>query len=303
MCCSRTYSHRPRWERTRRARALAKSLWDLASVIHPFPVLVVVLMSAVLLVIAQHGHVDGAFTSRAVSVVLLSQIAVGAYNDYHDRFYDARMQPAKPIPSGRVRPQVAGALALVAVVLFVPLAASFGWGAFGLASLGLAAGLAYDQWLKPTPWSILGYLTGFLALITWIWYVTSSLPAWFPLMYLAGPFVLAAVHLAQSFPDIETDRELGQRGLAATLGVKGTFLALVALYAASLLGAVVLSVSYLNYPALLLDSASFIMVAPVMRLRSRCIADPSARVGVFYRIAISIGTLVLATVLTLSHWT
>lgn len=271
--------------------------------IHPFPVMVVVLMSALLLVIAQHGHVGGAFTSRAVSVVLLSQIAVGAYNDYHDRFYDARMQAAKPIPSGRVRPQVAGALALVAVMLFVPLAASFGWPAFGLASLGLAAGLAYDQWLKPTPWSILGYLIGFLTLITWIWYVTSSLPAWFPLLYLAGPFVLGAAHLAQSFPDIETDRELGHRGLAATLGVEGTFLALVALYAASLLGAVVLSVSFLNYRALVLESASFVMAVPIVRLRPRCIADPSARAGVFYRITIAIGTLVLATVLTLSRWT
>lgn len=302
MSSPNTNSRRPRAAQTREPSALARWLWGLASVIHPFPVIVVVLTSAVLLVIAQRGHVGGVFTARAVGVVLLSQIAVGAYNDYHDRFYDARMQAAKPIPSGRFSPGAAGALAAVAVLLFVPLAASFGWPAFGLASLGLAAGLAYDRWLKPTPWSILGYLIGFLALITWIWYITSSIPAWFPLLYVVGPFVLGAAHLAQSFPDIETDRDLGQHGLAVTLGTEGTFMALLALYVVAFLGALGLSVRFLDYPGIVLEIASFALAVPVARLRSRCIADPAARIGVFYRISIAIGTLVLATVITLSRW-
>lgn len=201
----------------------------LATVIHPFPVAAVLLTSALLLRLAHGAPLPMGLFLRAMGVILLSQVTVGALNDFLDREADARWQPHKPIPRGQVRPEAALALATGAGLLFLPVAASFGWIAFLLSLLGLSAGLLYDLRLKSLPWSFLGYVIGFLSLLTWIWLVAGQLRPGFLLVLPAGAALVTAAHLGQSLPDIETDRLQGARGLAVLLGPAAAARAVVVL--------------------------------------------------------------------------
>lgn len=198
--------------------------------VHPFPVGVVVLTSVGLLTVAR-GTVPGpGLLARVMTVVLLSQIAVGALNDYRDRYTDARTQPEKPIPSGLVSPREALVLTVGAGLALPVAAAAFGGWSVAIATVGTAAGLAYDLGLKRTPLSFLAYVVAFLCLVTWLWLVAGSLTPIFFAMYPAGACLLTAAHLANAFPDIEIDRSLGQRGLSAILGPRRTLIAILTLY-------------------------------------------------------------------------
>jgi 4-hydroxybenzoate polyprenyltransferase len=199
-------------------------------VTHPFPATVVVTTTLILVVIAHGGNPGLGFLARCFGVILTSQIAVGALNDYLDREIDAVTQPDKPIPAGLVGAPVALALTIISLTLLLPLAATFGAASLGLMALATASGLAYDLWLKPTPFSVVAYLVSFLTLVTWIWEVAGRFTPLFVLVYPAGAAALLAAHLANSYPDVETDRALGQAGLAALLGPVWTFRILLIAY-------------------------------------------------------------------------
>jgi 4-hydroxybenzoate polyprenyltransferase len=207
-----------------------------AQLIHPFPVAVVVLTSGVLLELAHHGGLGISVLARACAAVLFSQIAVGALNDYIDRFSDALVQPDKPIPSGVADPRTALILVAVGLAGLVPLALSFGPISLLLLGAGTAAGLAYDLRLKRTPLSVTGYIVGFLLLVTWIWWVAGTLSPGFLILYPVGALLVTAAHLAQSLPDIETDWEVGAHGLAVSLGVRGSTAVILICYLALALG-------------------------------------------------------------------
>lgn len=193
-------------------------LWAVIRLIHPFPAATVVLTSGVLIVVAHHGFPGGLFLIRALAVVAATQVPVGALNEYIDRDLDARSQPDKPIPSGCVSPRTALWMVAVGLIALIVLGASFGLLPLAVILLGTAGGLAYDLWLKPTAFSIAGYIVGFLSLLTWIWLIAGRFFPAFLLVYPAGVLALVAAHLAQSYPDIESDRSLGERGLAVRLG-------------------------------------------------------------------------------------
>jgi 4-hydroxybenzoate polyprenyltransferase len=209
--------------------------------IHPFPVAVVVVTSAVLLELAHHGGLGASVLVRACLTVLCSQVAVGALNDYVDRFSDAQVQPDKPIPSGVATPFTALVLVGVGLLGLVPAALSFGALSFVLIGAGTAAGLAYDLVLKRTPFSVMGYIVGFLLLVTWIWFIAGRLSPGFLILYPAGALLVTAAHLAQSLPDVETDRAVGARGLAVALGVRGSVLTILLCYLALTLGTITIA--------------------------------------------------------------
>jgi 4-hydroxybenzoate polyprenyltransferase len=199
-----------------------KTVIGLIRSIHPFPVTVVLLLSALLLLVAHGGALPAGTFLRALGVVLLQQVSVGAFNDYVDRHDDALVQPYKPIPSGVVSAGAVLSLGIVSLLLLMPLAITFGAAAFALVISGTAGGLLYDFWLKPTPLAVAGYILGFLSLVTWIWLVAGALSWRFAIVYPAGAALLLAAHLAQSLPDIDSDRTLGHRGLAAVVGPAAT---------------------------------------------------------------------------------
>lgn len=248
--------------------------------IHPFPVAVVVVTSGALLELAHHGGLGPAVLVRGCATVLFSQVAVGACNDYVDRFDDARVQPDKPIPSGAAGPATALWLVTFGLTGLVPLAISFGPLSFVLIGVGTAFGLGYDLVLKRTPLSVLGYLGGFLLLVTWIWEVAGRLTPGFWILYPAGALIVISAHLAQSLPDIETDREVGAAGLAVALGVRGSVAVILACYMVLASGTIVLALRA-GAPLLLLAPIAGISVvlAAILRLRSAGYTRPARSVA------------------------
>lgn len=222
-------------------RTFARRLITLARLTHAFPTAFVVLLSACLLAVVHGDPPPVRITLPVLVTVLLSQISVGTLNDYVDRDLDALMQASKPIPSGEVPPQWARRVAVTAGLL-VPLAAlPLGPVPVLVAAVGLMGGLGYDLWLKPTPFSAAGYLVGFLSLITFVWVAAGTLSGWFFLVFPAGTGLVLGAHLANSYPDVETDRRLGLRGLAVLLGPAKTRLIALASVAIVAVGGLLLS--------------------------------------------------------------
>lgn len=281
-------------------RTFLGSLLGAVRLVHPFPVTVVVVTSVVLVVVAHHGSPGAGFLARAAGVVLLSQIAVGALNDFLDRDLDRIAQPDKPIPAGIVSDRVAVYMVVVGLGLMVPLALTFGPIAFLLTLLGTGAGLAYDAWLKPTVFSWLGYLVGFLALATWIWTVGAHFTPWIFVIYLGGPIVLLAAHLAQSFPDIETDRETDQNGLAVHLGARTTFWTIEGALLAADSGGTFVALLRRSPGGVALCALGLGLALAIIGLHRGAVVNRKERVSVFRLTALAIAAIVLGTLLAIT---
>ncbi len=258
---------------------------------HPFPSALVVGTSVVLLLIARGGWPGLSVLLRAAGTIALSQIAVGSLNDLHDRETDARFQPEKPIPSGLVSFQAARVMVGVSLAGVAVVAGSFGPLALLIALVGTGGGLAYDLWLKPTPFSIVGYSAGFLSLITFLWLVAGRLDAWFLLAYPAGVFVVLAAHLSQSFPDLESDTELGLRGLAVHLGSLGSLIVIFMVYTVVLLAGLAAATIAGSLPSLALVSASVPLSVLALLNGRAALIKRSARITMFHLMAPALALL------------
>jgi 4-hydroxybenzoate polyprenyltransferase len=158
--------------------------------------------------------------------ILLSQLSISALNDWADRDRDAAAHRPRPVAVGRIQPAVALGLAMVFALGSIPGALAFGPMAATVLLIGLLAGWAYDLWLKPTALSFLPFAVAFPLLPTWIGLVAGrSLSSLFWLIP-AGAFLAAAIHLADSLPDITTDAGSGLRTLAVRLGSSRTIVAI-----------------------------------------------------------------------------
>lgn len=280
----------------------ARRLVAFIRLIHPFPVSVVLLTSASLLVVARSTVPDPGLLIRAMTVVLLSQISVGALNDYMDRHSDARIQPDKPIPSGLVSAREALILAVAAGAALPVAAASFGASSVVIAGLGTAAGLAYDLRLKTTPFSFLAYVVAFLCLVTWIWLVAGRLTPVFFTIYPAGVCLLTAAHLANAFPDIEIDISQGHRGLSAILGPRRTLTLILALYGLVAIFTAALAAAAASVPALALAVAASSLAVRAGVAGFSALDRRSIRKAVFRLLAPAIGLLALAAFVALSRF-
>jgi 4-hydroxybenzoate polyprenyltransferase len=272
-----------------------------ARLIHPFPSAIVVATSVIMLAAAQQRVPQPLTAVRVGCVVLLSQISIGALNDYLDREVDARTQPDKPLPSGLVSPGAALALAIASGALVVPAALTFGPWAGVLAGVGTAAGIAYDLWLKPTPLSFLAYVVAFLSLATWVWLVSGKLTSKFALVYPAGAALLITAHLANAFPDIESDRDLGQRGLAVLLGPVGTLRLLTALYSAGALAGAGLSLWSGTRLALACCTGGLAIVWSTYLFGMARIGDRASRKTVFRLVAAALAVLAFGCLLAFAR--
>ena len=74
---------------------------------------------------------------RIFAMVLCSQFAVGAFNDYCDADLDARVKPTKPIAAGLVSRAMALVITLSGMSITVVLAAGFGPATVALAVCGV----------------------------------------------------------------------------------------------------------------------------------------------------------------------
>ena len=161
------------------------------------------------------------------AVVLLSQISISALNDWADRDRDAIAGRQRPIPLRLIRPGVAMALAIACAMLSLlgglllsPVSA------IGLA-VGIVAGWSYDLWLKPTPFSLIPFAIAFPLLPTWVGLVVGRPIAAFGLLIAAGAPLAVAIHVADSLPDLQSDRQAGIRPLPVVLGPRRSMLTIV----------------------------------------------------------------------------
>jgi len=161
--------------------------------------------------------------------MLFAQLVIGWTNDYVDRDADARFQPTKPVPSGRVNARLIPLAAFVAGIAALGVAATLGWLPALCVAIGMGSGVVYNFALKPTPLSWAPFVVAFCALPPYVW---SGLDVWdsaFVALYpIALPLTVAA-HLANSLPDIETDRASGRGSIVVRLGRPRTLFALTLL--------------------------------------------------------------------------
>jgi 4-hydroxybenzoate polyprenyltransferase len=165
--------------------------------------------------------------------MLLAQLAISVLNDWADRAADARAGRGRALEVGLLWP--GAALALACGLALAGLAWSWwvgdGPAATALLALGIAAGFAYDLWLKATPWSFLPFAFAFPLLVLWVSAVVGyGPPAW--VTFLGGAPLAVAVHLADSVPDLDADRRSGLRTLAVALGGQAATRAAATLLAA-----------------------------------------------------------------------
>lgn len=184
--------------------------------VHPFPSALNALVVLLLALLAGGSPAVAALLGLGM---LGLQFSIGAFNDACDVDLDALSKPAKPIPAGLVT----RAEALRAAALFggggLVVAAALGPTVLLLAALMLAAGLAYDGWLRRGPWGWTALAFALPLLPVYAWHgATGELPPraelLLPVAALAGPLL----QVANGIVDLEADARAGVVGLAGRLG-------------------------------------------------------------------------------------
>ena len=217
-----------------------------ARIIHPFPVGLNVAATAALAGIAVDGVPAAADLARLTVAMFCVQAAIGASNDYCDRDLDAITKPYKPIVRGLVEPRVALLLAALLALVAGALTATFGPLSFAVGACGLLAGLAYNVRLKRSVLSPLPFMVALPALPFWVWISLDQFANELWWLVAFGPLIGLSVHLANTAPDLEQDRQAGVRGLAHMLGIERTLAIAWGSFAAALILAVALGL-HLDY--------------------------------------------------------
>jgi 4-hydroxybenzoate polyprenyltransferase len=154
---------------------------------------------------------------RLLAAMLGGQLAIGAVNEIVDNDLDAQTKPWKPIPAGIVSRSAAINLAVISLIAMLSFSASFGLASLALCSLGTAAGLTYDLWLKRTLLSWLPYLIALPLLPVWVWTSLIRFEPRLLMLYPLGALAVIGVHLSQALPDIAMDRQAGIRSASSLL--------------------------------------------------------------------------------------
>lgn len=157
----------------------------------------------------------------------MTQLSIGALNDWADRRSDALARRPKPLVIGDASPTLALGLAILFALGVLPGAVMFGTTAALVLAVGLAAGWAYDLVLKPTPMSVVPFALAFPLLPSWVAVIAGFRLSQLSSLMVAGAFLAAAIHLGDSLPDLEMDARSGVRSLGVMLGRSGVIRAMI----------------------------------------------------------------------------
>jgi 4-hydroxybenzoate polyprenyltransferase len=165
--------------------------------------------------------------------MLAIQFAIGSVNDLADEAADRRTKPTKPLAKGWIDRRTAGSIAAGSAATGLAISMLHGPGTLVLGLALLAAGLAYDLALKPTPYASLCFVVAFVVVPCYGWVgATGMLPPrselLLPIAALAGP----TLQLANGLVDVERDAAAGMRGPAVVLGRRRGIVLLAGLQAA-----------------------------------------------------------------------
>jgi 4-hydroxybenzoate polyprenyltransferase len=218
--------------------------------LHFGPSVFTTLAFAVIVALAARGAPPAGRLALLLAAQLLTQFAISLLNDVWDLPQDRVTRPDKPIPAGVVSAGAARAGGLACAVAALALALPLGAGVLAATAVGLAAGLLYDWRLKRTRWSPAPFAVGFGVLPVWAWLGVAR-----PLdgVALGAALLLAwmavALHLADTLPDLESDRAVGVAGLAHRLGSRATRRLCWAVAATGLLAALAAGIALGAAPA------------------------------------------------------
>jgi 4-hydroxybenzoate polyprenyltransferase len=154
------------------------------------------------------------------AIMLLVQFSISALNEWADADLDRRAGRQRPIPLGLVSRGAALAVAVVGAVGAFALCVLSNLGplALLLVGVGTACGWAYDLWLKATPLSFVPFAIAFPLMPSWIGVLAGRPLMSLVVLFVGGSPLASAIHLADSIPDRDRDREAGLKTLALALG-------------------------------------------------------------------------------------
>ncbi|MEV8096997.1 UbiA family prenyltransferase [Kitasatospora sp. NPDC085879] len=183
----------------------------LVAACHPAPAAAVTAFAAALAAAA--GRTAGAVLLTGAAAAA-GQLSIGWSNDRIDSARDAVAGRAdKPLARGALAPRTVGTAAAAALAAAVPLSLACGTRAGAAHLTGVAAGWAYNVWLKRTVASWLPYAVAFGLLPA---FATATVPPWW--VTTAAALLGCGAHFANVLPDIAADRAAGVLGLPQRLG-------------------------------------------------------------------------------------
>jgi 4-hydroxybenzoate polyprenyltransferase len=194
------------------------SFWRM---LHPLPSLMTVLASGAFILLAARGLPPVGTLLGLLFIEMCRQFSISAFNDYFDRFVD-RGRPDKPVASGVISQRVAWAVGAALGIAAIFLSLPFGPWLTLLTAVGLAGGLLYDAGLKYTAFSWLPFCIAFPTLPLWAWagvHPAGDFPTRLFWVIPVAAVLVLGIHLADTIPDLESDREAGVLGLAHRLGM------------------------------------------------------------------------------------
>jgi 4-hydroxybenzoate polyprenyltransferase len=164
-------------------RPLSGRLRALVALAHPLPSAATVGVALAFMWLEARWHPPLRATLLVTAMLLFQQVAISVHNDYCDRALDAVAKPWRAIPSGRVAARTALAAAWFLAALSLALAALIDPWEVALSAVGLAAGFAYNGWLKRTWLSWLPFAIAFPLIPMFGAFALPGLqvPAWAPL--------------------------------------------------------------------------------------------------------------------------
>jgi 4-hydroxybenzoate polyprenyltransferase len=204
-----------RRDRLQDARALIE-------LFHFPPIFVVLLACGLFAVIASDGDVPAGRIAVYLLAVLLSQMAVGAHNDYCDRVLDTAAKPARAIPAGIVSPTFVLQLTIALLAAAVAIALPLGLDVLALGVLGTGMGVVYNAWAKGSVWAWAPFWVALPTLVIASFVVVDGYRSELLLTYVIGLPLVVPVYIADTLIDIDSDREHGVRSLPARLGHVGS---------------------------------------------------------------------------------
>ena len=209
------------------------------ALLHAAPAFTVCAIGLLFGVVAARGRPELGRLALLAGLLATNQYAAGALNDAVDVEADTAAGRDKPIPSGAISRRAVTLLALASGAASLGFGLALGPATLALAVVGLACAWSYDLWLKGTAASVLPFAIA-LPLVPLFGYgAAGRFPAVLWWAWPIGALAALAVHLADSLPDVESDRASGVRGLAPRLGVGRAAALAAAAYA--LAGAIALA--------------------------------------------------------------
>lgn len=192
---------------------------------HALPVLVVLGATLGFALLFTDGQPPTSVLARLLLAMLGGQVAIGAVNEIVDADLDASTKLWKPIPAGDVSPRAATMVTVAGLLTMLLFGTGFGPLPLALLLLGTGIGLAYDRWFKRTLLSWLPYLLALPLLPLWVRTALVGFDPRLLLLFPLGACAVVGVHLAQTLPDVRSDRAAGLRNLASVLGERRAIVA------------------------------------------------------------------------------